>query len=339
LGVTNFNADHLHVLCREGYDIATNQVSFSLLDRRAAGDMAAVCIENNVKLLAYGTLCGGFLSSTWAGRMEPSDIVDWSKMKYWNFIEVAGGWRGFVRLVDTIYGIGARHGVSASNVATRWVLDHPHVGCAIVGARLTERHHRDDTEKLFDFELTDGDRAEIDEAALKLKPIPGDCGDEYRRPPYLTASGDLSHHLDSLPSIYAPEQYGPDRWRVSSGSVWESVCGFSRAVRVGNRVLVSGTTATHGPERDICKGDVRGQMVYCLDKIAAAIVAFGGSLDDVVRTRIYMADASCWEEASRVHGRYFKDVLPANTLIEISHMVGGYDIEVEAEAILSSTES
>lgn len=335
LGVTNVDADHLHLLLSEGYEIATNQVSFSVVDRRAAGEMASVCKQHDVKLLAYGTLSGGFLSEKWLDRDEPIDIPDWSKMKYKRFIDSAGGWVPFQRLLQALDTVAKRHSVSIANVATRWVVEHEAVGSVIIGARLTESQHRSDNLALFSFALTEADRNELGSAFEGMTAIPGDCGDEYRRPPFLTASGDLSHHIDKLPTIYDPVEYRPGRWRISSGSVWEEICGFSRAYRVGNRILVSGTTATYGSDRNICAGDVRGQTIFILDKIAAAIRAFGGSLDDVVRTRIYMRDAGNWEPASRVHGRYFADVLPANTLIEISDLVGGYDIEIEAEAVLT----
>jgi enamine deaminase RidA (YjgF/YER057c/UK114 family) len=87
----------------------------------------------------------------------------------------------------------------------------------------------------------------------------------------------------------------------------------------------------------ICKHDPRGQAVYIIDKIAASIRALGGSLDDVIRTRIYMRDISKWEPVARVHGRYFGAVRPANTLIEISDLVGEYDVEIEAEAAIDSS--
>ncbi len=337
IGVTNFDTDHLHLLLNEGYEIATNQVSFSVVDRRAAGEMAALCRESGVKLLAYGTLCGGFLSERWLGQGDPDAVADWSKMKYRRFIDSAGGWEPFQGLLSALDTTAKRHDVSIANVATRWVIETEGVACAIVGARITERQHRDDTLALFDFALTEADRAELDAAFAKMTPIPGDCGDEYRKPPYLTASGDLSHHLDTLPKVYDPAEMKPGRWRISSGSVWEGICGFSRATRVGDRILVSGTTATHGSGRAIGAGDVRSQTVYILDKIAAAIEALGGALDDVVRTRIYMCDASDWEAASRVHGRVFDGILPANTLIEIADLVGDYDIEIEAEAVVPST--
>ncbi len=334
IGITNVDADHLHMLLAEGYDIATNQVSFSVVDRRAAGDMAAVCKAHDVKLLAYGTLSGGFLSEKWIGQTEPADIPDWSKMKYKRFIDSAGGWEPFQTLLRALETVAKRHKVSIANVATRWVLEHEAVGSVIIGARLTETQHRSDNLALFSFTLTDTDRDTLDTAFAAMQAIPGDCGDEYRKPPFLTASGDLSHHIDELPKVYQPVEYRPGRWRISSGSIWEDICGFSRAFRVGNRILISGTTATHGSDRDICAGDVRGQTIFILDKIAAATRSFGGSMDDVVRTRIYMPDAGKWEPASRVHGRYFADVLPANTLIEISDLVGGYDIQIEAGAVL-----
>ena len=92
----------------------------------------------------------------------------------------------------------------------------------------------------------------------------------------------------------------PQRLRIDTGSVWEPLAGYSRAVRIGDRILVSGTTATHGAGEIICPGDVRSQAVYILDKIAASIEALGGALEDVVRTRIYIRDQSQWEAVSRV---------------------------------------
>jgi enamine deaminase RidA (YjgF/YER057c/UK114 family) len=98
--------------------------------------------------------------------------------------------------------------------------------------------------------------------------------------------------------------------------------------------MVSGTTATHGERGVVCKGDVEGQATHILDKIEAAITALGGSIEEVIRTRIYMKDASRWEEAARAHGRVFREILPANTLIEVKDLVGDYEIEIEAEAVV-----
>ncbi|MGH7122811.1 MAG: aldo/keto reductase [Stellaceae bacterium] len=336
LGVTNFDTDHLRVLVRHGIPVATNQVCFSLLDPRAASDMTAFCREHGIKLLAYGALAGGFLGEKWLGTPRPTAVDDWSKMKYLRFIDAIGGWDVFQRILSALADIARNHGVSIANVATRWVLDQPAVAAVIVGARLGEREHRADNLRAFAFALDDADRDAIARASAGAKRIPGDCGDEYRRPPYLTASGDLSHHLDKIPSVFksVPVEARPDRRRIDSGSVWEPIGGYSRAIRVGDRILVCGTTATHGSGEVVCPGDVAGQTVYILDKIAASIAALGGSLDDVIRTRIYLRDAAQWEAASRVHGRYFSRVHPANTLLEISALVGDYEVEVEAEAVV-----
>jgi aryl-alcohol dehydrogenase-like predicted oxidoreductase/enamine deaminase RidA (YjgF/YER057c/UK114 family) len=340
LGVTNFDAAHLRLLARHGIPIATNQVSFSVLDRRAAGDLSQVCLEHGVRLLAYGTLGGGLVSARWLGRPEPAagEIGDWSKLKYSRFVASIGGWSVLQGILGALAAIAHRHGVSLSNVATRWVLEHPAVAATIVGARLGEREHRDDNLQVFGFALDDEDRARLDAAFAASRPVPGDCGDEYRRPPFLTASGDLSHHLDAMPRAFVatPWDGRPGRWRVSSGSRWEPVCGYSRAVRVGDRVQVSGTTATHGTDQVVCPGDAAGQATYILDKIAASLAALGASLEDVVVTRVYLRDAADCEAVSRVHGRYFADVRPANVLLEVGRLVGDYLVEIEAEAIAST---
>jgi aryl-alcohol dehydrogenase-like predicted oxidoreductase/enamine deaminase RidA (YjgF/YER057c/UK114 family) len=339
IGVTNFDAAHLALALADGVPIAANQVSFSLVDRRAGGALSELCRKTGVKLLAYGTLCGGFLSEKWLGRSEPQSIPDWSRSKYKRFIDAAGGWSAFQALLAAADRVARKHGASISNVATRWVLDHDAVAAAIIGARLGESEHRADNLKAFEIALDDEDRATLDAAFAGMTPIPGDCGDEYRKPPYLTASGDLSHHLDAIPSIYKAEPLPrrPGALRVSSGSVWEPIAGYSRAVRVGNAIHVSGTTATHGADRCVAPGDAVAQTTYILDKIAAAITALGGSMEDVVRTRIYLRDASQWEPVSRAHGRVFGGILPANTLIEAGKLIGGYEVEIEAEAVVPGT--
>lgn len=335
IGVTNFNTDHLRVLVKHGLPVVSNQVSFSLLDRRAAEEMSQFCLAHGIRLLAYGTLGGGFLSERWLGAEAPAsgDIADWSKMKYRRFIEAIGGWAALQGIVAAAGEIARKHGVSIANVAVRWVLDQPAVAAAIVGARLGESEHRGDNLRVFGFTLDDEDRARLEDAFARSRRIPGDCGDEYRKPPYLTASGDLSHHLAAFPKVYTATGDG-DRTKVETGSVWEPLAGYSRAVRVGNRVLVSGTTATHGTDEVVCPGDAWGQAVYIMDKIAASLSALGASLDDVVSTRIYLRDADQWEAVSRVHGRYLGHVRPANTLVEVSRLVGDYAVEIEAEAVI-----
>jgi aryl-alcohol dehydrogenase-like predicted oxidoreductase len=160
IGVTNFDAAHLDLAFADGIPLVSNQVSFSLIDRRAAGHLAETCKKHNVHLLAYGTLCGGFLSDRWLGKPEPEAVKDWSGSKYLRFIKAAGGWERAIRASSRRPdGIARKHGVSISNVATRWVLEHAHVAGVIVGARLGENQHRDDNLNLFQFELDADDHA------------------------------------------------------------------------------------------------------------------------------------------------------------------------------------
>ena len=185
LGLTNFDTDHLHLLVKQGHRIATNQVCFSLLDRRAGEEMTAFCLANGVKLLAYGTLAGGLLTEKWLDKPEPvsGDISDWSKMKYQRFVAQIGGWRVLQGILEALAKVARKHGVSIANVATRWVLEQPAVGAIIVGARLGESEHRADNLKLFSFALDVEDKRVIDAALDETNRIPGDCGQEYRRPP------------------------------------------------------------------------------------------------------------------------------------------------------------
>ena len=337
VGVTNFDTDHLRLLVQHGIAVVSNQVSFSLLDRRPSGRMTELCRASGMKLLAYGVLAGGFLSDRWVGRPEPTEIPDWSKSKYKRFIDAIGGWDVLQAVLAAAKAVAMKHGVSVANVAARWVLEQEAVGAVIIGARLGEREHRGDNLALFGFALDDADKSRLAEAQSRMRELPGDCGDEYRKPPFLTASGDLSHHLSSLPRVFEarPGFARPERRAVDSGSRWEPIAGYARAVRVGDRILVSGTTATHGEGTVVCPGDAEGQTVYILDKIAAAIEALGGELDDVVRTRIYVRDARSAEAVARVHGRYFGAVRPANTLVQIAGLVGDYEVEIEAEADVS----
>jgi aryl-alcohol dehydrogenase-like predicted oxidoreductase/enamine deaminase RidA (YjgF/YER057c/UK114 family) len=342
LGLTNVDTDHLQLLLGEGVPIASNQVCFSLLDRRAAERMSALCVARGVKLLAYGTLGGGFLSERWLGVPEPAEVNDWSKMKYRRFIDAIGGWAALQSVLRACDAIARKHGASIANVATRWVLEQPAVAAVIVGARLGESEHRDDNLKVFSFALDADDRAALDASFTTTRRIPGDCGDEYRKPPFLTASGDLSHHLDALaplwPAQAVPGQ--PDRQRVDSGSVWEPIAGYSRALRAGELIVVSGTTATHGAGRLVGAGDAATQAVYVLDKIAASLKSLGSSLEDVIRTRVYLRNIDDWRAVSEVHGRVFGGVRPANTLLQVAGLIGdGYLVEIEAEAVVAAARS
>ena len=335
LALTNADTAHLRMLLDSGIEIVSNQVSYSLLDRRAAGAMAELCGERGVKILAFGTVAGGFFSERWLGVAEPrmDQLETWSQMKYKRFIDVAGGWARYQELLQTLGRASERLGVSIANVACRCMLEAPSVGGIIIGARLGQSEHIEETLGLFGFEIDADSRAEIDSAVAEFDAIPGDCGDEYRTPPFLTAAGDLSDHFDEAPAPY-PVVEGPgDRTRALSGTVWEDLAGFSRAVRKGDRIFISGTTATHR-ERLIGGTDAGSQAHFCLDKIEGAIQSLGGTLDNVVRTRVYVVNADDAGAVSRVHGVRLGHVQPANTLVLTGLVGDGYLVEIEAEAVI-----
>ena len=126
------------------------------------------------------------------------------------------------------------------------------------------------------------------------------------------------------------------RKNISSGTVYEAIAGYSRAVRLGNVVHVSGTTATRGADEIVGSGDSAAQTDFIIRKIEAALNEAGAELSDVVRTRVYLAPGADWEAVSRVHGRYFGEIRPANTLLYVQALVGEeYLVEMEAEAIVA----
>ena len=336
LGLTNVDAAHLRLVLASGFPVVSNQVSASLIDRRASGALAAVCQEFDVSLLAYGTLCGGWLSDRWLGAAEPDweRQGTWPQMKYGRFIRVAGGWAALQRVLRAARQVADRHGVSIANVATRFVMQQPGVAAVIVGARLGERAHIDDNARLGGFVLDEDDRLRLEAAIATLTPIPGDCGDEYRVPPFLTASGDLSHHVDAFPPPYEVRTSADGTRRCFSGTAWEPLAGYARAVRRGGHISVSGTTATLG-SRLLGGADPAAQTHAVIDKIAGALQSLGGRLEDVVRTRVFVADIAHWEPVARAHGERFRAIQPANTLVE-ARLVGPEDlVEIEAEADLA----
>jgi aryl-alcohol dehydrogenase-like predicted oxidoreductase/enamine deaminase RidA (YjgF/YER057c/UK114 family) len=333
LGLTNCDTAHLSIALNSGIEIVSNQVCYSLLDRRAAADMTTLCLEHGVKLLAFGTLGGGFLTGRWLGQPEPEmdNLETWSQMKYKRFVDTAGGWQRLQTLLRAVDSAARRCGVSMANVAVRYILEQPAVGGVIVGARLGQSEHIEDNLRLFDFELDETSRSEINAALDGLEPIPGDCGDEYRKPPFLTASGDLSHHLESFPSPYPVREGSDGRERAFSGTPWEEMAGYCRAVRHGNRILVSGTTSTHGT-RVIGGTDAGAQTHFVIDKVEGAIQSLGGRLEDVVRTRLFVRNAGDWEAVARAHGQRFGGIEPANTLVQAALIGDEYLVEMEAEA-------
>lgn len=125
------------------------------------------------------------------------------------------------------------------------------------------------------------------------------------------------------------------RQRVSSGTEWEPEVGYSRAVRVGNRVHVAGTTATDEDGNLVGKDDPYAQAAQTLANVEAALHEAGADLADVVRTRMYVTDADDWEEIGRAHGEYFGDVRPAATLVEVQRLIDpDMLVEIEADAVV-----
>jgi len=336
LGVTNFDAAHLRIALASGIPIVSNQVCHSLVDQRASGSMADVCKEYNIKILAFGTLGGGFLTDKWLGKSEPqlSELKTWSQMKYKRFIDAAGGWEPYQHLLKTVKSIADKHRASVANISSRYILENPAIGAIIVGARLGESEHISDNQRLLEITLDTEDLEAIKKAQEQLLPIPGGCGDEYRKPPFLTATGDLSDHLETIPKAFTPVVTGENRSQVFSGTEWEEFAGYCRAVREGNRIHISGTTATHGSAM-IGGKDPSAQAHFVIDKIEGAITSLGGSLTDVVRTRIFVNDLKHWEAVARAHGSRFHGINPANTLVEAKLVGEGYLVEIEAEAVVS----
>lgn len=335
LGLTNFDTAHLRIVVNSGIHVVSNQVCFSLLDQRASKAMSILCLQHGVKLLAFGTVAGGFLSERWLNQSEPSNNqqLTWSQMKYKRFIDTAGGWGKFQLLLNAIHTVAKRHNVSMSNIASRYMLEQPAVGGVIIGARLGKSEHIEDSAQLFNFTLDENSKAEIQTAINLLNEIPGDCGDEYRKPPFLTASGDLSHHIESIPPPYKSQTGSDGRIKVLSGTIWEDLAGFSRAVKRGNRILISGTTATHG-SKSIGGNDPAAQAHFAIDKIEGALQSLGGRLEHVVRTRIFVRNIHDWEPIARAHGERFKDIQPVNTLVKAELVGDEYLVEIEAEAIV-----
>ncbi|SDM67258.1 Enamine deaminase RidA, house cleaning of reactive enamine intermediates, YjgF/YER057c/UK114 family [Daejeonella rubra] len=124
------------------------------------------------------------------------------------------------------------------------------------------------------------------------------------------------------------------RVNISSGAVWEDIVGYSRAVRIGNQIEISGTTSVDG-EIVIGKGDLYSQTIFIFQKIEKILREAGASMNDIVRTRMYVTDISKWEEAGRAHAEFFRNIKPATSMIEVSRLIDPeLLIEIEVTAII-----
>ena len=127
-----------------------------------------------------------------------------------------------------------------------------------------------------------------------------------------------------------------NRKNISSGAPWESIVGYSRAVRIGNHIWVSGTTATDENGKIVGVGDAAAQTRYALQKIGRALEEAGVTFADVVRTRTFVTDISQWEAIGRVHGEYFGDIRPTATMVEVRTLIDpDHLVEIEVDAFVS----
>lgn len=177
IGLTNFDTKRTAEIVASGIPVRTIQVQYSLLDRRPANYLAPYCAKQGVKILAYGSLAGGFLSAKWLDKPRPTELDSLdnrSLVKYYLMIEEFGGWDAFQELLRLLCKIGEKHGVSPSLVAQRWVLERDGVAAIIVGLR-SEGHIREN-QRVFSLELDEADRELL---ADFLAAHPGAAGDTY----------------------------------------------------------------------------------------------------------------------------------------------------------------
>jgi aryl-alcohol dehydrogenase-like predicted oxidoreductase len=185
LALTNFDTAHLATILDNGIAIVSNQVQYSLVDRRPQIRMVQFCQDRGVQLFAYGTVCGGLLTNRFLGAPEPrrAELDTASLQKYKRMIDAWGGWELFQKLLAALDEVARKHGVSIANVATRYILDQPAVAGVILGVRLGRSAHIEDNARVFELTLDASDLDRIESASAGARDLfaaIGDCGDEYR---------------------------------------------------------------------------------------------------------------------------------------------------------------
>ena len=186
LGLTNFDTERMQIMVDSDIQIVSNQVQYSIIDRRPEVKMIPFCIKHNISLLAYGSICGGLMSERYLGRTQPPSIADLDTLslrKYKKMIDAWGGWALFQELLSTLNRIAQKCNVSIANVATRYILDKAAVAGVIIGARLGISDHISNNALVFNFSLDKSDYNDIEAVCTRsnnLFETIGDCGDEYR---------------------------------------------------------------------------------------------------------------------------------------------------------------
>jgi aryl-alcohol dehydrogenase-like predicted oxidoreductase len=185
LALTNFDTAHLRTIVEQGIPVVSNQVQYSIVDRRPAMRMAEYCQRRGITLLTYGTVLGGLLSERYLGRPEPRrhELTTPSLQKYKQMIDKWGGWGLFQELLAQLKRIADKHQVSIANVGVRFVLEQPAVAGVIVGARLGLSEHIAENQRVFSFTLDAADHVQLEQVLTKSRDLMtaiGDCGDEYR---------------------------------------------------------------------------------------------------------------------------------------------------------------
>jgi aryl-alcohol dehydrogenase-like predicted oxidoreductase len=185
IGLTNFDTVRVQIIMDADLPIVSNQIQYSIIDRRPEVKMIPFCQKHDISLLAYGSLCGGLMSDRYLEREKPSaaELDTLSLRKYYQMIEAWGGWNLFQELLSNLKAAAQKHKVSIANIATRYILDSPAVAGVIIGTRLGIVDHRASNEKVFNLKLDRSDLDAIDAVCKKSNNLYekiGDCGDEYR---------------------------------------------------------------------------------------------------------------------------------------------------------------
>jgi len=324
IGVYEFDSDHIHLLVHNSIDISCNLSSFSILEpQHVSAEAIQLYLNNDISLFAKNFLCHDLLSESTYESIQNEDYLSLRKC----LGNIAGDQIELATIyncINVISNIAKFYHRPIEHIAAKWVEQQPFVSALMPETELEIKTCKEIVQQPFTLKKECIER--IDNTISRF----GNLNIDTRR--WTAKLPDNSF----LKNVYESKliEGRQNRWRVSTNEQYENICGYSRAVRVRNHILVSGTTATLGHNRVISINDPAGQTVFIFDKISASLQALGSSLDDVVRTRLFLNDATEWEPISLVHGRYFSNILPANTLIEIGDLVGHYHLEVEVDAIV-----